>query len=419
MNYDIIIVGAGAAGLLAAKELLAAGYKVCVLEADAKPGGRIATIREGFDAPTDTGAEFIHGNAPLTLQLLQEAGISYQAVEGKMIAVRKGKWMDEDQYGDQWELFTQKAAELKADMSVHEFMENYFASPRYDDLRGSIQNFVEGFGLADIKKGSVMQVKDEWSHQSETQYRVCGGYGKLIDHLAGRYSQHHAEIIYNAPAVKIDYSNDKVKVYTTGNRQFNASKVVVTASLGVLQAGTIEFTPALTSHAAAIHKIGFGAVIKILLRFKNPFWKNDVADAGFFISDEIIPTWWTQELLQNNLLTGWLGGPAAEKKSAESNESLLQASLQSLAVIFHLDEVEIRQQLDHYKIVCWQNQRYIKGGYSYNTTDSPEAKRILSLPVNGRVFFAGEAVFAGESQGTVEAALQSGKAVAERIKNYV
>ena len=209
-----------------------------------------------------------------------------------------------------------------------------------------------------------------------------------------------------------------MNVYTTDNRQFTASKVVVTVSLGVLQAGIVEFAPALTTHAAAIHQLGFGAVIKILLQFKDPFWKNYAADTGFFISDEIIPTWWTQDLLQNNLLTGWLGGPAAERKSSESNESLLQASLQSLATIFHLGEAEIRQQLDHYKIVCWHNQRHIKGGYSYNTTDSPGAKRTLSLPVNGRVFFAGEAVFAGESQGTVEAALQSGKAVAARIKSY-
>jgi monoamine oxidase len=418
MDYDIIIVGAGVAGLMATKELSAAGYKICVLEADTKPGGRIATVHGEFDAPVESGAEFIHSNAPLTLQLLQDAGISYEAFAGEMVTVKKGKWMDEGQPEDHWKLFIQRAAELKTDMPLYDFLEKYFAAPGYCDFRKSIQIFAEGFVLADITRGSVMQVKEEWSHQSETQYRVRGGYGKLIDHFTGRCITLGAEIIYNAVVSKINYHSDKVNVYTDDNRQFNARYVVVTVSLGVLQAGIVEFIPALTTHATALRQLGFGAVIKILLQFKDPFWKNYAADAGFFISHEIIPTWWTQDLLQNNLLTGWLGGPAAEKKSSESNESLLQTSLQSLAAIFHLDDAGIRQQLDHYKIVCWHNQRHIKGGYSYNTTDSPEAKRILSLPVNGRVFFAGEAVFAGESQGTVEAALQSGKAVAAMMRQY-
>ena len=205
MDYDIIIVGAGAAGLLATKELLAAGYKVCVLEADTKPGGRIATVREEFDAPVESGAEFIHSNAPLTQQLLQDAGISYEAVGGKMVTVKNGKWMDEGQPEDHWKLFTQRAAELKTDMPLHDFLEKYFAAPGYDDFRRSIQNFAEGFVLADITRGSVMQVKEEWSHQSETQYRVRGGYGKLIDHLTGSCTTPGAEIIYNAVVSKIDY----------------------------------------------------------------------------------------------------------------------------------------------------------------------------------------------------------------------
>src|SRR5687768_522891 len=97
MKYDIIIIGAGAAGLTAMKDLAEAGYKVCVLEAAETIGGRIATIEEkGFTGAVEAGAEFIHGKLPLTFKLLKEAGLSYEAVEGDMIGVQNGEWQKEE-----------------------------------------------------------------------------------------------------------------------------------------------------------------------------------------------------------------------------------------------------------------------------------------------------------------------------------
>src|SRR5580765_6661234 len=93
MKFDVIIVGAGAAGLMAMKDLVDAGYKVCLLEAASIAGGRIATLyNEELKESFETGAEFIHGDLPLTLQLLNEAGISYTKVKGEMISVKNGAW---------------------------------------------------------------------------------------------------------------------------------------------------------------------------------------------------------------------------------------------------------------------------------------------------------------------------------------
>ena len=88
MKYDTLIIGAGAAGLMAMKDLVEAGYQVCMLEASAIAGGRIATVQEdGFAEPVETGPEFIHGNLELTLQLLKEAKLTIEPVEGHMITV--------------------------------------------------------------------------------------------------------------------------------------------------------------------------------------------------------------------------------------------------------------------------------------------------------------------------------------------
>src|SRR5215510_803753 len=105
MKYDVIIIGAGAAGLMAMKEVVEAGYHVCMLEALSIAGGRIATIREeGFEVPVETGAEFIHGEAPLTFKLLKKAGISTEEVKGEMIGVQNGEWQKEEHDGH-WDEF--------------------------------------------------------------------------------------------------------------------------------------------------------------------------------------------------------------------------------------------------------------------------------------------------------------------------
>src|SRR5436190_14301334 len=104
MKYDVIIIGAGAAGLMAMRDLAKSGYHVCMLEAAQIAGGRVATIKEGFENYAEAGAEFIHGKLPFTFQLLKEAGLSCEAVEGKMLGVQQGQWQTEehDEHSDEF-----------------------------------------------------------------------------------------------------------------------------------------------------------------------------------------------------------------------------------------------------------------------------------------------------------------------------
>src|SRR5436190_1149831 len=116
MKYDIIILGGGAAGLMAMNELLKKGYRICLLEASNYIGGRIATIKEkGFDQPLEAGAEFIHGKLKLTLKLCKEAGIHYQEVGGQMIGVEKGIWNKKEEHDEHWSDLLQRLRHLKQD----------------------------------------------------------------------------------------------------------------------------------------------------------------------------------------------------------------------------------------------------------------------------------------------------------------
>lgn len=416
-SHDCIIIGAGAAGLVAAKELAANGNNVCVLEASANAGGRIAAIKAGFSGIAEAGAEFIHLPAPITLQLLNEAGIEYKEVKGKMFSVKNGKWKQEED-DDHWNDFMKQLDGLNTDMTIQQFLQEYFPGDDFDAFRTSVRRFAEGFDLADISNASVLSLKKEWQIDDEKQYRISGGYIRLIDYLLKRCKENAANIIYNQCVQLIQHSTAEATVITNTGERYKAAKVIITVSAGVLQSGDISFVPELTHHKTAIHQLGFGSVIKILLQFKNPFWNKYQNDIGFIFSQEEIPTWWTQSSPQSNVLTGWLGGVQARRKSSLTSDNILKLSLLSLSTIFNIPAATLYDHLTHHQAECWQQRKYVKGGYSYNTIYSSAAKIILSEPVNDVLFFAGEALYDGPMQGTVEAALHSGKLAAEKVKKY-
>ena len=418
MKNDVIIIGAGAAGLMAMTELLQAGYHVCLLEASPVAGGRIVTIHEaGFSGPVETGAEFVHGRLPLTLALLDNAGIVYRPVSGSMISIQNGSWKKDEAHDPHWDAFMHQLSQLKSDITIAAFLDTFFAGEQYAALRASVQRFSEGFDLADIHQASALAALHEWRHEEETQYRLPGGYGQLIDYLLKQCSHERGSIHFNSQVVHIKYSKEGVTVTTRDDRQFNAAALLITVSAGALQSGSFTFTPLLDkSYADAIAQLGFGSVIKIMLQFSTAFWNTYRSDIGFLLSNETIPTWWTQLPIESNLLTGWLGGPPAAAAWTTNDAALLQSSLQSLAAIFNTTTILLQQELLHYKICRWHNHPYAKGGYSYVTVHAAAAKKILAHPAGGVIFFAGEAIHRGQSQGTVEAALQNGQLAAKMIQ---
>src|SRR5688500_13245161 len=124
MEKMIIIIGAGAAGLMAARELSMAGKKVIITEADRRVGGRIHTISgRQFNPYIEGGAEFIHGKLPLTLKLLKEANIGYERVTGEMYRVEDGHWTKQQEMAPGWDELIQQMNALKEDMTIEAFLQ--------------------------------------------------------------------------------------------------------------------------------------------------------------------------------------------------------------------------------------------------------------------------------------------------------
>jgi len=424
-DTEIIIIGAGAAGLMAGYTLSKTGKWVTILEARDRIGGRIHTLKNSsFFHHAELGAEFVHGNLPVTQQLVKDAGLEYVSVEGEMWQCRKGKFSKGFEQMD-WGLLLGKLAKLEKDITIGAFLDEHFPGEKYNSLRESVARFVSGYDTADPYLASAFALREEWqSEDDDAQYRIAGGYGKLMDHLAIEIKANGSEIFLNSVAKYIEWENGKVKVALSGGEQYSAGKLIIALPLGVLRSGAITFSPGVRSHKNALEQIGFGAIIKILLEFKEAFWESDrvskiagnsLSHMGFVLSDEPIPTWWTQFPTHSTVLTGWLGGPPAEKQKYLTSEELLELALQSLSNIFKIEVSVLKDSLVAREVVNWTVDPFTLGSYAYDTVESHKARKILANPIDDTIYFAGEYLYEGPAMGTVEAALTSGKKVAMEL----
>jgi monoamine oxidase len=412
---------------MAAYRLSKAGKGVMVLEARDRFGGRIHTVENSaFSHHVELGAEFVHGNLPVTEQLLKEAAIECSPAGGEFWTYRDGKFSKNQEFIAGWDKLMQKLRQLENDTDIGSFLDEHFGGEKYASLRTSVSRFVAGYDTADPYKASAFALRKEWQGDDrEEQYRAKGGYGKMIGFLVEQCKKNNVEFFLETVIKEIRWEKNSVKAISCDGGIYEAYKAIIALPLGVLHSdnqteGAVVFYPPLSACKEAMEKIGFGAIIKLLLEFKEPFWQGvvdgqNLSKMGFIISGEEIPTWWTQYPENSAMLTGWLGGPAAEKKKGTSNNELLQQALKSLSNIFKLDEKKLESMLVAGKIVNWTTDPFTLGSYTYDMVETAEARKILARPVEDTIYFTGEYMYEGAIMGTVEAALSSGREVAEKI----
>ncbi len=422
-KIDVIIIGAGAAGLMAAKIFSEAKKKVVILEARNRIGGRVNTItKEGFSKPVESGAEFIHGKLSLTLNLLKEAGIKYYKTDGQLWQLKNNELIKREDFIEHADQIMKKLKELDRDVCIAEFLKKYFRDDKYNNMKLSLQQYIEGYEAADINDFSALALKEVWETEEDGQYRIEEGYQPMLEYLKDNCLQNKCIIHFNTIVKKIKWQDGDVEVIIKENKSFMSDKIIITVPPVFLSGeendAAIYFDPVLPAITEAAKQIGYGGVIKVGLEFTHAFWETaecrKAQDLFFLFSEEQIPTWWTLLPDKTPILTGWLAGPKANAFAMATDDFILQAALTSLSSIFDINIEILQQYLKAHHIKNWITDPFSKGAYSYNSTTSAAAKEILRNPISNTLFFAGEAL-CKNCNATVEAALQSGKEIANRI----
>jgi len=404
---DIIIIGAGPAGLMTAYELSKSGKKCLILEARCYAGGRVYSHLSSTGNLIETGAEFIHGMQSQTLDLLKEGGLSFTETAGEWIHIQSGiQQVNRD--SDLWDQMLTKLGNLDSDMTLQQFLEQYYPSPEFTVLKDRAIAFAEGFDAADASRISCKALYLEWNKEHEPQFRIDKGYSALIDYLLQQCLEAGHQILYNQVVSQIEIGEADVKIHGQANT-FQAKQLIVALPLGVLQdTKSLQILPANPLWEAAIQQLGMGDVIKVVLEFRSLFWEDQYPDLGFLLSGADFPTWWTQSPHKQAILTGWMAGRTAQRHAGLNDDLLLELAMKSLAELFEQDQQVLKGLLLEAHIYNWSADPYTKGAYAYATVRAEDAIAQLKEPLSGMVFHAGEYMYYGPAMGTVEAALLSG-----------
>ena len=411
---DAIIVGAGAAGLMAARELKHAGKEVLVLESSPRAGGRILTLYEtSAGVPVELGAEFIHGDAPETRKLLDEARLATVPVLGEHYRSDNGELSDQ---GAVWKrmskVFTHLNPERKTDRSFQDFLDEKPGGRSLANERELARGFVQGFNAADpslISEKSLAEQGDPTEGAAEAN-RIVNGYSALIEYLMRDLT----DLIRSSVAVtRIARTEAQVTVVDEHSREHAARAVIITVPLPLLQDDTIILEPDIPVLRNAARQLVMGHVARVNVVVKERFWEKKVENVSFVHCPERpFNVWWTQNPLHAPVITGWAGGPPALELTRSQRAE--EVALTELARAFALKRSRLDALVESIHTSDWSKDPHVRGAYSYAGVGGARAARILARSFDDRIYLAGEATESGSS-GTVEGALVSGKRAAKKV----
>lgn len=424
---NVAVIGAGAAGLAAARRLSSAGLRVIVLEARDRIGGRVHTIRPPDSVlPVEAGAEFVHGDAEEIWPIIRAAKLSaYEVPENHRYADQSESRFQAPE--TEWDAIFAKLGQIQGtDVSFAEFLARdcLDISP---EVKVRATAYVEGFNAADSKLVSARWLcQSEQAVAGEQSHRLHEGYDRIIRWLQGDDEKGRFEVQLNKLAVAATWQPGHAEIEVADAagarcRPVSAKCAIITLPLAILQAspgtaGAIRFSPDLPDKRAVWDRLQMGAVVKIVLDFREPFWERfGHSDLVFLHAPrEPFVTWWTTAPLRSSRLTGWFGGPQANSLVGRGTSVILDSALETLSRLFAISKHELGGLLESCHMFDWSVEQYSLGAYSYVPSGALDAPGKLAEPIEETLFFAGEATHC-RLMGTVQGAIASGYRVADEV----
>ncbi len=402
---DFLILGAGVAGLAAARYLRQRNLNPLVLEARNRIGGRIATLHPAqTPIPVELGAEFVHGLHPDLWTLLDEAHLPAVEARGEHLTATPDGPRESTRFDDMAPLF-EALSRATPDQSFDHFLRHTDADP---EAKTAITGFIEGFNAARKELVGTDWLNTESRAASEIDedrnFRLLSGYDAVPRHLA-----QNLDIRLETPVRRLRWQKDEV-IAETDTAEFRAPRAIVTVPFALLAANGLPIHPEPAALTNARRAIATGHALRVTFRFPTAVWEK-YPRLSFLHADQPFPVWWTPYPVRTTLITGWAAGPKADALAARSEAEIVAIALASLRHALHEDPGPPDAVFFH----DWRHDPWSLGAYSYGLVNGAAARRALADPIDETLCFAGEAVCPAGHMGTVHGAISSGLAAAHAL----
>lgn len=435
-SVDVVVIGAGVAGLAAARRLEAHGMNVVVLEGRDRIGGRILTVHdERSPTPIELGAEFMHGTAPEVVDIAREAKLTICDIHGERWRAERGKLtpMDDDEFWAQLgKVMGRLDPKRTPDRSFQDFLDTKPGGASLADAREIARAYVEGFHAADLSRVSERSLADGGAPEDEDeerQGRIIDGYSSVPTMLAAyvtdvRLGHTVREVVWEPGNVDVRYATRR------SGGSITARAAIITVPVGVLHEtasdAAIRFTPDVDDIRHAAGQLAMASVVRVVLMFDEPFWESksvrrraggrSLAELSFLHSnDDDVPVWWTGAPVRGNTIVGWSGGAKAQRLAALGEGEIASRTIAALARLVGMQ----RKRLESTIAQCWHHDwigdPFTRGAYSYTLVGGSTASKRLARPVGHTLYFAGEAADVEGRTGTVHGAMGTGYRAAQAI----
>ena len=437
---DALVVGAGVAGLAAARALVDAGRRVVVLEARDRIGGRVLTVRPpGLAVPIELGAEFVHGTPASLWGVIEAARLRVCDAAEEHLTLDAGRLHEREDFGGALGavLGALPAEAEEPDRSFAAFLADRFGDAGHADARRLASGYVEGFHAAPVGDAGVhgLARAEDAASGNDQAFRIVDGYDRVPDWLcAGDGAPLDVRLGAIVQRVAWDGGTVRVRTRAADGRETEhvAPAAIVTLPIGVLTSapgdvGHVVFDPPLHAKADALALLGAGRVTRVVLEFRHRFWEDrahvpnvaddvDPSQLSFVHAPEReVPVWWTLRALRAPVLVAWIGGPRAHPLAALDVDALARRCLTALGATLGTDDAVLRREFVAAHTHDWIDDPYARVAYSYARVGGADAGARLAEPLGGRLFFAGEATAGGGNSGTVHGALESGRRAAAEL----
>lgn len=424
---DVVVIGAGVAGLAAARRLREHGLTCIVLEARTRIGGRVFSQRDPrTPVPIELGAEFIHGDAPEVDDIARHDNLAAVEIIGERWTAAHGRFTPVPDFWTRLDRVLGKATGSRAeDRALSALFAERPGGRRFARDRTLAREFVEGFHAAELDRISERAIAEGGNPgedpAEQRMARFVDGYGAVVNWLATPVRR---DVQCGRVVERVEWEPGRVAVTTSAAgivEQHHARAAVITVPVSLLHtdargAGAIAFSPEVPEIRDAAALVAMGKVRRIALLLDRPLLellderrRLQLARLTFVHGRDVdVPVWWTSFPLRTSLVVGWAGGPAAIALGQSDDEDLEARAVTSLASLLDLARRRVARHVVQSFTHDWSSDPFSRGAYSYPLVGGADAGRRLARPVRRTLFFAGEAADEEGRSATVHGAIATG-----------